>query len=256
MTEDPHHQALAHVDQPGPVQTIHPFVQAALDQLAGTPNALDGLERLMAMQRDFEKHEAKKLYDRALVELKRDLPTKIAHDKTVDYTNKAGVRTYFTHASLAQIMDAVTEALSDHGFALTWHPSVDKGIVNVTCRLSHAGGHQEEVTLSGPPDTSGNKSAVQATMSTVTLLRRYTAMALLGLASNDDREPTGEPAKPAGVTDELRMQAVAALRKFGLLEKFTESVGKPPAEWGEAEIDAARAAVGAARAAKEKASGE
>jgi hypothetical protein len=86
--------------------------------------------------------------------------------------------------------EQVTDALCDHGFALSWIPSTDPtGKITVTCRLTHAAGHSEECSLTSQPDTSGSKGPAQAIASTITLLERYTALALLGLATEDMPEP-------------------------------------------------------------------
>jgi hypothetical protein len=66
--------------------------------------------QLLEVQREYEANEARKAYAMALVNLKRDLPTVIARDKTVDFTGSSGKRTTYTHASLAGVMDAVTRA--------------------------------------------------------------------------------------------------------------------------------------------------
>jgi hypothetical protein len=74
--------------------------------------------------------------------------------------------------------------LRAHGFVLTWIPSTPApGTVTVLCRLLHCDGHFDEATLSAPVDTSGNKSPAQGVASTVSLLSRYTALALLGIAA-------------------------------------------------------------------------
>ena len=57
----------------------------------------------------------------------------------------------------------------------------------MTCLIFHKEGHNEETTLSGPPDKTGNKNDIQAIGSTLTYLQRYSLMQALGLAaSNDD----------------------------------------------------------------------
>jgi len=88
-------------------------------------------------------------------------------------------------------LDSVTEPLTRHGFSLGWVPTTgDRGEVRVTCRLTHAEGHSEETTLVAPPDTSGLKNPAQAIASTITLLQRYTALSLLGIATADTTDPT------------------------------------------------------------------
>lgn len=204
---DTHGAAMAKVETTEPsTALVHtgmsPVVAAVL---ARNPDAAT-LREVLALQREWEANEARKAYAVALVNLKRDLPAVIARDKRVNFESaRTGQKTNYTHPSLAGAVDAVIEPLTNHGFSHTWHPSIDdKGGVSVTCRLTHAAGHKEEVTLKAPPDKSGTKSDAQAVMSTVTLLQRYTLMAILGLASRDMEEAKGAPEH---VEDDVRAPA-------------------------------------------------
>ena len=244
------HESMIVAPEHGSARQIHPIVAAAIQSGALAPGAItiETLRELVALQRDLEAAEAKKLYDRALVDLKRDMPSVVGHDSDVDYTNKSGVRTQFPYASLAAVMSAVTDAMNKHGFAVTWHPRTEKGLVCVKCRLSHVGGHFEEVELSAPPDDKGGKGASEAIMSTITRLERYAAMALLGLATRDMREKPSEPDKSGVVDVQLNMQAVAAIKKQGIdVEALAAKIGRPPAEWTGADLDVVRAALKEAR---------
>ena len=65
----------------------HPLVQAAIQS-----GSLDttNLRELMALQRDWESGEAKKEYTRAMVDMKRELPSVLLRDKVVDFASKGG----------------------------------------------------------------------------------------------------------------------------------------------------------------------
>ncbi len=223
-----------------PVQSImHPMVAKMLENNP-TPEAL---EKLLAMQRDWEAGEAKRAYTAALVQLKGSLPPFLSKDATVKYSGaKAEVR--YTHTSLAGAMDTVTPHLTAHGFALTWTPGTnDKGGVTVTAKLTHRQGHSEQATLTAPPDTSGNKSSAQGIASTITLLQRYAALSLLGLASADMKEPEGDITPSEDAVDTARnMRALADLVKGGKTKDAVEAfVGKPVKEWIPADLDKLRA---------------
>src|SRR5690606_38683655 len=74
-----------------------------------------------------------------------------------------------------------------HGLSYRFRTTSDLNQpVAVTCIVSHAAGHYEENTLSGPRDDSGNKIAIQQVGSTITFLQRYTLKAALGLAAAAD----------------------------------------------------------------------
>lgn len=214
------------------VERMHPLVQAAMASGALADPAT--MRELLAVQREWEAGEARKSYSRALAALKRDLPTVIRKDATVDYSSAKG-RTFYKHASLAGVMEAITEPLTAHGFSLAWIPSTgEKGAVRVTCRLTHQDGHHEECTLEAGADTSGSKSAPQAIASTITLLSRYTALALLGIATADmpeDGAVERESAKDAiDVDRNLRAAGWLAARKV-TREVAEAYVGRPISAW-------------------------
>jgi hypothetical protein len=203
--------------------------------LAANPTP-EVLGEILKVQRDWEAGEARKEYTRALVELKRDLPPSIRHDKEVSYG-----QTHYTHTSLAAAMEAVTPALTQHGFSLTWEPKTDPAMVTVTCRLTHEGGHSETCTISSKPDSSGQKGPAQQIASTITYLQRYTALALLGIATSDMAEPHGPresaPVEPDLVDKKANMELAGKLRRAGLLVSDAEAeVGATVTHWTAADL--------------------
>ena len=208
---------------------VHPIVAQAMAQ----PMTPETLSALLKVQREYEAGEARKAYTRALVGLKRDLPAVIGHDTVVDFQSSKG-RVNYRHTSLAGVMTAIDEPMTSHGFTVSWDPSTpSRDEVRVTCRLTHADGHSEQCSLSAPPDSSGLKSKSQAVMSTVTLLRRYTVLSLLGIATADMDEPTGPPPTPPTNVDLNRnLRASTRLRKLGLKPSDAEAlVGRQVRDW-------------------------
>ena len=227
---------------------LHPAVAAVMSGQIPP----DVLRQVLEIQREYEAGEARKAFTRALVNLKRDLPAVLARDKAVDFTSGKG-RTHYTHTSLAAAMDAVTEPLAAHGFSISWIPATDGDrLVRVTCRLTHRDGHHEETTLAAPPDDRGLKSSAQAIASTVTLLSRYTLLAMLGIATGDQVEPRGEAqADPAQVDQARNLRAAAALRSLGLDVSDVEAdIGRPVAEWTAEDLGVVRAIYDEERAAR------
>lgn len=221
-------------------ERMHPLVALAMKTGIADPATL---REMLTLQREWEAGEARKSYSRALASLKRDLPTVIAKDGTVDYASAKG-RTRYTHATLAGAMAAVTEPLTRNGFSLSWIPSTgERDKVRVTCRLTHADGHHEECSLDAPADTSGSKSPAQAIASTITLLERYTALALLGIATADMKEPTGAPeAAPEAIDTKRNLRAAKKLAELGVpLEEVVAHIGRGPDAWTEQD----RQAIGA-----------
>lgn len=240
MTEK-NHSVVPHADAAPTREIMHPLVQQMVKQNQ-TPEAL---AKMYDLQRQWEKDEAKRAFDSALVELKRALPKFLERDKTVEFEGKSGRSTKYTHTTLAAAMETVTEILVDHGFSLTWETECPSPqAVKVTATLAHRLGHSKSTSLIAPPDTSGLKNPAQGVASTVTILERYTALALLGLATKDMNEPTGEgTTAPSDKIDTSRnMRAMSDLAKMGKnkaeVEKF---VGKPVTQWNTGDLDKLRA---------------
>jgi hypothetical protein len=146
---------------------------------------LDKLEKLLALQERWERNEAKKAYVSAMTNFKAN-PPKINKDKRVDFTSQKG-RTSYDHASLANVCDKISSALSEHGLSVAWSTQQYNGDPNiyVTCTITHECGHSESTTLNAAPDNTGNKNPIQAVGSTISYLERYTVLALTGLATHD-----------------------------------------------------------------------
>lgn len=238
MTE-PNHQSVAIVERGETAIQAHP---RAMLQTAIERGNLDtaALEKLMELSERYDANEAKKAYARALVDLKRELPTVIGRDQTVDFGAKGG-RVHYTHSSLAVVMDAITGPLTRFGFSLSWSPATEGQTVKVTCTLQHAQGHSESTTISAPIDRSGSKTEAQGVASTITLLERYSALSLLGIATADMPEPKGET-PPEHIDTARNMRAAKACADAGHpREEIEAMLGKPIDAWTAADLDQLRA---------------
>jgi hypothetical protein len=87
--------------------------------------------------------------------------------------------------------------------------------------------------MSAPPDTSGSKNPIQAIGSTQSYLERYTALALLGIATKDMPDADDPPVPDEDIIDtERNLKAIARLRKKGISVKEAEDhVRKPAKDW-------------------------
>ncbi len=230
-------------------RAMSPVVAMGMRMLKQAPSP-ETLRELLKVQQEWEANEARKAYTTALVALKRDLPSVIDKDTEVDFTYN-GKRTYYRHASLGNVIDKVTPALTQHGFSLAWRPSNDDKRVTVTCRLTHQGSHFEETTISAPIENSGGKNAVQAVASSITLLQRYSACSLLGIATRDMPEPTSEHEKPASgekpptsdnVDANLNLRAVGWLKQCGRTREAAEEfLGRKVPDWTKADRERLKA---------------
>lgn len=149
---------------------------------------LEQVEKMMDLQERWAKAEAKKAYDAAFANFKAEA-VKIIKGKDVTDGPLKGK----SYAELHDVVNAVTPALSKHGLSSSWKLTRDeKDWMEVTCYLRHVGGHEENVSMGGPPDNGGAKNAIQARASTKTYLERYTLKAITGLSEqNDDTDGAG-----------------------------------------------------------------
>ena len=181
-------QELAPIDSG---QTMMSLIQRAATDEAFS---VEKLEHLLAVKERWEKEEARKAYVAALADFKTT-PPHIVKDKQVSYGN-----TRYRHATLGQVADAVAAGLAPHSLSHSWAVAQNGGAVTVTCTLTHALGHSEAVSITGPQDDSGQKNGIQQVGSAITYLERYTLMAITGLAAadmDDDGQAAGQrPPEP------------------------------------------------------------
>ncbi len=137
---------------------------------------LEMVEKLMSLQERWETGQARKAFDKAIASAKAKI--------TPIQRNAKGHndKRYADFAAIAKVVDPI---LSEHGLSYRFRTAQGERI-SVTCILSHEDGHSEETTLTGPPDASGSKNAIQAIGSTLTYLQRYSLVQMLGLAAAAD----------------------------------------------------------------------
>jgi hypothetical protein len=182
------------VYQTGPVTVRQSATPADLVRYAMDTNAdLDRLEKLMAMQIQWEEREARKAFvsDMALFKMN---PPEIVKDSHVQFDTGRGITSYW-HASIGNVVEKIVAGLAEHGFSHRWIPErCEGGIVKITCVITHRLGHSESTTLEAGLDQSGGKNNIQAMISTKTYLERHTLLAATGLATKDQGDDFDERA--------------------------------------------------------------
>lgn len=146
---------------------------------------------------------------------------------------KSAVNPHFKskYADLAEVIDSIRKPLSDNGIAFTQLNTTDEGgNVSVTTMLMHESGEFIGSTFSAKPQQAN----VQGYGSTITYLRRYSAMAIAGLASDDDDGQAAsmpQASLPAGARD-VQQAASRTAKAFGgtasNVEHSSWSVDKAP----------------------------
>jgi hypothetical protein len=138
--------------------------------------AADQLQALMDFAERFQANEARMAFNAAMAQFKAN-PPRINKNRHVKFGN-----TEYDHATLDNVSDALTAALSKVGISHKWDVKQEGGMISVSCVLTHEKGHSETTTLTAAADNSGSKNGIQAIGSAVTYLQRYTLLAATGMA--------------------------------------------------------------------------
>jgi hypothetical protein len=161
------------VDRSETAAVLHMIERAARDPSVD----MDKMLKLMDMRDKAEVKQARKAFDEAVAAAKGQIPP-IARNAKGHNDKK-----YADFAAIAAVVDPI---LGRHGLSYRFRTVQTEKAITVTCVL-FGHGHSEENTLTGPPDSSGNKSPIHSLGSTLTYLQRYSLVQALGLAaSNDD----------------------------------------------------------------------
>jgi hypothetical protein len=168
------------------------------------------LERIFDLQTRFEEREAEKAFVAGMSGFKRE-PIEIYKRKQVGYKTREGDFVGYKHAQLSDVTDAIGPAMARHGLSFAWDIQQNGNTITVDCVVTHERGHSKKVTMTGAPDTSGKKNAIQQVASTVSYLQRYTLLAVTGMSTKDeDDDGQGGADDPAGGGGDPPQSASAA----------------------------------------------
>jgi hypothetical protein len=168
----------------------------AAQQRGATP---EQIEKMMALQERWEANEARKAYNAAFAAFKSEAVQIVRNKAVTDGPLKGKA-----YAELFSVVNALTPALSRHGLSASWKLTKDEeDWMEVTCTLRHVAGHEESVSMGGPPDAGGAKNAIQARASTKSYLERYTLKAICGVAEGGEDDDGNGGAQDEGRDAEL-----------------------------------------------------
>lgn len=178
---------------------LSPLVQAAMSNQWDP----DMLQKMLDIQKDYERNEAEKAFHMAMAKFKEN-PPKVIKDRVNNQFNSK-------YASKGNLVNTVNEAMGPYGLNSSWDfPNRDDGMVAVACTLTHAQGFSKSVTLAAPPDKSGSKNPIQEIKSTITYLEIATFEAVTGIAASDDGDDDGNgassQAKPISKSQQKEIQ--------------------------------------------------
>lgn len=199
-------QVIKGTEEPGAMVPVTPseMLSTAVHQGAD----LDKLEKLMELQEKWERYEAKKAYNRAIAEFKKNPPIVVKDKVNHQYNSR--------YASKHALVNTVNAALSDYGLNARWDVHQDNTTsISVSCILTHELGHSESVTMCAPPDTSGSKNPIQQIKSTKTYLEIATYEAVTGIAASDYGDDDGNGAGQSYITEDKVLNLEALIEEIG-----------------------------------------
>jgi hypothetical protein len=203
-----------------PIET-HELLRSAVEHGA----SVEALERLVALARDVRADRAREAWHTAMAEFQRLCPP-IMKSSQADFNSSAG-RVKYRWAPLDGILRVVHPVLGPLGLSLAWTTRIHDGAAIANCRISHAMGHHEDsgelpIPLSAADKTAAN--AAQRVGIAITYARRYSLLAVLGLAPEDDPDAQG-------VGEEPKAEVKQPQRKSETTGEHTAESAPQDGEW-------------------------
>lgn len=157
---------------------------------------LDKLERLLGLQREWEANEARKAYNKAMVEVHRNIPI-------VTKTLK-NVQTNSTYASLDDTICTAKEVYTKEGFSISFYEgeTAKENHIRICADVIHEEGHKETYHYDVPLDGKGikgnvNMTPIHAKASSTSYGRRYLMDMIWNIPTGDDDD--GQKASEASM---------------------------------------------------------
>lgn len=179
------------------------------------------MRELLAIRKELKEEESADAYNAALLKLMKEIATiRITKKGLIQIFSKndpehkhAPIQStkYSKYEDLNRIIRPI---LHKHGFVLQHrNASAPDGKPITITTLRHAGGHMVESEFMGEIDASGSKNNVQGRGSTLSYGKRYNAVSLLDIITEEDDDGT------------MGAQAVVTLAQVDQITKACEFVG-------------------------------
>lgn len=142
---------------------------------------VDKFAKLVDIVKMLENEKAKRDFYEAFSKFQSSIPTIFKNSEV----NMGYGKPRYNYATLSDIITAIQKPLGESNLSFRWEISNNNDIIEVTCILSHAGGYELQTSIQAGKDATPGKSNVQAIASTITYLKRYTLVSLLGIGTAD-----------------------------------------------------------------------
>ena len=161
---------------------------------------LDAFEKLVNLVEKVQIDKAKREFYQAFAKFQSQVPPILKSSEV----NMGAGRPRYNYASLYDIISKIQKPLGDNHLSYRWDVKNDDVMIEVTCILSHSGGYELQTSIQATKDATPGKSNVQAIASTITYLKRYTLVSLLGIGTadpDDDAQATVNIDKKQEIND-------------------------------------------------------
>ena len=142
---------------------------------------LDAFEKLVNLVEKVQIDKDKREFYEAFAKFQSQVPPILKSSEV----NMGAGRPRYNYASLYDIISKIQKPLGDNHLSYRWDVKNDDVMIEVTCILSHSGGYELQTSIQAGKDATPGKSNVQAIASTITYLKRYTLVSLLGIGTAD-----------------------------------------------------------------------
>lgn len=202
--------------------TVMDLMALALDKGG---DAVNQIERLVAMKITLEDRHAAQEFNQALAAFQSECPP-IAKTSTAKIVTKGGGSYGYKYAELDEIARTVNPILSRHGLSYSWDSSVDGKVLSCTCIVRHINGHSITAHFTLPIDNASAMSEQQKVAAALTYARRQSLVQALGIttADPDNDGAGGESQKPITDDQALHLEEQIAFAEIDR-ERFLKYLG-------------------------------
>ncbi len=165
---------------------------------------VDKFAKLVDIVKMLENEKAKRDFYESFSKFQSSIPTIFKNAEV----NMGYGKPRYNYATLSDIITAIQKPLGEANLSFRWEISNNNDIIEVTCILSHSGGYELQTSIQAPKDATPGKSNVQAIASTITYLKRYTLISLLGIGTadpDDDAQATVNIDKKQDIVDKNKI---------------------------------------------------
>lgn len=168
--------------------SVSQMIQLAIDKGAD----LDKLQKLLDIKIQYEKDEARKSFNRSMVETQKNIEA-VLKTRTNKQTNSK-------YADLENIIVQTKPVYTNGGFSINFHEgdTQKENNVRILADVIHADGYKEQYHYDVPLDGVGikgnaNMTAIHGKASSVSYGRRYLMCMIWNIPTGDDNDGNAQP---------------------------------------------------------------